>query len=251
MSLLLHQFKAEQRLFWRSRELAFFTFLLPIVFFLILGSAYGDEEIEDADGYLYLLSGMIGYGAAATAFAGLALLLVIRRESGVLKRLRATPLPGWAYITAVLGSIVFVFFLEAIALIVLGRVAFDVALPDNAVSLVAALTLGAVSFAALGVGLTALIRSAEGSSAVVNAIFLPMAFVSGVFFSRDDMPAFLEAVSDVLPLTYLLNLIRATFVPGESFAMSSVAVVVVWGLVGAVVAVRMFRWEPREGMTTA
>ena len=69
MSLLLHQFRAEQRLFWRSRELAFFTFLLPIVFFLILGSAYGDEEIEGADGYLYLLSGMIGYGAAATAFA--------------------------------------------------------------------------------------------------------------------------------------------------------------------------------------
>ena len=89
--LVLHQFRAEQRLFWRSRELAFFTFLLPIVFFLILGSAYGDEEIEGADGYLYLLSGMIGYGAAATAFAGLALLLVIRRESGVLKRLRATP----------------------------------------------------------------------------------------------------------------------------------------------------------------
>ena len=162
MSLLLHQFRAEQRLFWRSRELAFFTFLLPIVFFLILGSAYGDEEIEGADGYLYLLSGMIGYGAAATAFAGLALLLVIRRESGVLKRLRATPLPGWAYITAVLGSIVFVFFLEAIALVVLGRLAFDVALPDNAVSLVAALALGAVSFAALGVGLTALITQRRG-----------------------------------------------------------------------------------------
>ena len=129
MSLLLHQFRAEQLLFGAAASLL--TFLLPIVFFLILGSAYGDiEETEGADGYLYL-SGMIGYGAAATAFVGLALLLVIRRESGVLKRLRATPLPGWAYITAVLGSIVFVFFLEAISLVALGRLAFDVALPTT------------------------------------------------------------------------------------------------------------------------
>jgi ABC-2 type transport system permease protein len=248
MSLLLHQFRAEQRLFWRSRELAFFTFLLPIVFFLILGSAYGDEEIDGADGYLYLLSGMIGYGAAATAFAGLALLLVIRRESGVLKRLRATPLPGWTFITAVLGSIVFVFFLEALALIVLGRLAFDVALPDNAVSLVAALALGAASFAALGVGLTALIRSSEGSSAVVNAIYLPLAFISGSFFSSDAFPAVLRAIAEALPLVHFIRLVRDVMVYGDRIweHPGEVAMVVAWGVVGAVVAFRGFRWEPRE-----
>src|SRR5512132_826605 len=117
MRLLLHQLKAEQRLFWRSRELAFFTFLLPIVFFLLLGSAYGDDDINGIDGYQYLLAGMIGYGAASTAFAGLALLLVIRRESGALKRLRTTPLPPATYIAAVLISIVLVFLLEAAVLI--------------------------------------------------------------------------------------------------------------------------------------
>jgi ABC-2 type transport system permease protein len=246
--LLLHQFRAEQKLFWRSRELAFFTFLLPIVFFLILGSAYGDEEIEGADGYLYLLSGMIGYGAAATAFAGLALLLVIRRESGVLKRLRATPLPGWVYIAAVLGSIVFVFFLEAISLVLLGRLAFDVAFPDNAVSLVAALALGAASFAALGVGLTALIRSAEGSSAVVNAIYLPLTFISGSFFSSDAFPAVLRAIAEALPLVHFIRLVRDVMVFDDRIwdHPEAVAMVTAWGLVGAAVAFRGFRWEPRE-----
>ena len=107
MRLLLHQLKAEQRMFWRSRELAFFTFLLPILIYLILASAYGYEDIDGAEAHLYLLAGMIGYGAAATAFAGLALLLVIRREAGLLKRLRATPLPGSTFIAAVLGSIIF------------------------------------------------------------------------------------------------------------------------------------------------
>lgn len=248
MNLLGHQFRVEQKLFWRSRELAFFTFLLPIVFFLILGSAYGDEEIDGADGYLYLVAGMIGYGAAATTFAGLALLLVIRRESGVLKRLRATPLPAWAYIAAVLASIVFVFFLEAVALVALARVAFDVAVPENVLSLALALALGALAFAALGVALTAAIRSAEGSSAVVNAIYLPLTFISGAFFSADAFPGVLRAVAEVLPLVHLIRLVRDVMVFDDQIweHPEAVAVIAAWGLAGAVVAVRGFRWEPRE-----
>ena len=248
MSLLVHQFRSEQRQFWRSRELAFFTFLLPIVFFLILASAYGDEEIDSADGYLYLLAGMIGYGAAATAFAGLALLLVNRREAGLLKRLRATPLPGWTYLSAVLASIVFVFFLEAVSLVLLARLAFDVALPENLVSLVAALTLGALSFAALGVALTTVIRSSEGSSAVVNAIYLPVAFISGSFFSSDAFPAVLRVVSEVLPLVHFIRLVRDVMIFGDPVweHPAAVGVIAAWGAAGAVVALRGFRWEPLE-----
>lgn len=248
MRLLLHQFRSEQKQFWRSRELAFFTFLLPVVFFLILASAYGDEDIEGEDGYLYLLAGMIGYGAAATAFAGLALLLVNRREAGLLKRLRATPLPGTTYIVAVLGSIVFVFFLQAVALIVLARLAFDVALPDEQLSLVLALALGAAAFAALGIGLTAFIRSAEGSSAVVNAIYLPLAFISGSFFSADAFPQVLRAIAEVLPLVHFIRLVRDVMVFGEGIweHPTDVAIIAAWGVAGAVVALRGFRWEPRE-----
>ena len=248
MKLFAHQFRAEQKLFWRSRELAFFTFLLPIVFFLILASAYGDEEIEGADGYLYLLAGMIGYGGAATAFAGLALLLVIRRESGVLKRLRATPLPGQTYIAAVLASIIFVFFLEAVLLVVMARVAFDVAIPENLFSLALVVALGAASFAALGVGLTTVIRSAEGSSAVVNAIYLPVTFISGSFFSSDAFPRVLKAIAEVLPLVHLIRLVRDVVVFDDQIWEHPIAVAVIaaWGLAGAVVAVRGFRWEPRE-----
>ena len=248
MSLLVHQLRAEQKQFWRSRELAFFTFLLPIVFFLILASAYGDEEIEGADGYLYLLAGMIGYGAAATTFAGLALLLVNRREAGLLKRLRATPLPGWAYIAAVLASIVLVFILEAVLLVALARVAFGVAIPDNLLSLAAAVLLGASAFAALGVAVTAVIRSADGSSAVVNAIYLPVAFISGTFFSADAFPQVLRAVAEALPLVHLIRLIQDVVVFDDQVweHPADVAMVAAWGVVGAVVAFRGFRWEPRE-----
>jgi ABC-2 type transport system permease protein len=246
--LLLHQFRAEQRLFWRSRELAFFTFLLPIVFFLMLGSAYGDEEIEGVAGYQFLLAGMIGYGAAATTFAGLALLLVIRRESGVLKRIRATPLPAGTYIAAVLASIIVIFLLEAIILIGLARFAFDVPIPESLASLAVVLLLGAGSFAALGIGLTALIRSAEGSSAVVNALYLPVAFISGAFFSENTFPELLRLIGEILPLSHLISLSRDVIAFDETVweHLDDVAVVAAWGIAGLVVALRGFRWEPRE-----
>jgi ABC-2 type transport system permease protein len=103
------------------------------------------------------------------------------------------------------------------------------------------------------VAITAFVRSADGSSAVVNAIYLPMAFISGAFFSTQDMPAFLEAISKVLPLTHLLRLLRATFIEGEGLSGSAgpLLVVALWGLAGLAIAIRRFRWEPREGMGTA
>jgi ABC-2 type transport system permease protein len=246
--LFFHQLRAEQKLFWRSRELAFFTFLLPILFFLLLGSAYGGDEINGVSGYAYLLAGMIGYGAASTTFAGLALLLVIRRESGVLKRLRATPLPPETYVAAVLSSIILVFFVEAAILIALGRVAFDVPLPGSMVSLILVLLVGAASFAALGVGLTALIRSAEGSSAVVNALYLPLSFISGAFFSEDAFPQVLQTLAAILPLSHLIRLARDVMVYDDTVwdHLGDVAVVAAWGVVGLVFAIRGFRWEPRE-----
>ncbi len=248
MRLLVHQFRAEQRLFWRSPELAFFTFLLPILFFLLLGSAYGDNEIDGVSGYQYLLAGMIGYGAAATTFAGLALILVIRRESGVLKRLRATPLPPATYVAAVLVSIILVFVAEAAILIAIGRFGFDVPLAHSLPSLVVVILLGAGSFAALGIGLTALIRSAEGSSAVVNALYLPLSFISGAFFSEDSFPEFLQTLAALLPLSHLIELARDVMVRGDTVLehLDHVAVIAIWGIVGLVVAIRGFRWEPRE-----
>jgi ABC-2 type transport system permease protein len=248
MRLVLHQLRNEQRLFWRSRELAFFTFALPIVFFVLLGSVYGDDTIDGFKGSSYLLAGLLGYGVVATTFAGLAIVTVIRREDGILKRLRGTPLPGPAYVTAVLTSTIGVYALEAVALIVLGRLLFDVPFPDRWLSLVLVLLLGGVAFAAMGLGLTGAIHSAEGSSAVVNAIYLPMAFISGSFFSPHSFPDFLQAIADVLPLTYFIRLVRNILLNGEQIWSNweSVAVVAAWGLVGVLAASRWFRWEPYE-----
>jgi ABC-2 type transport system permease protein len=161
--LFVHEVRTEQLLFWRNREAAFFTFFLPIVFFLIFGSIYGDSRIskEHIRAAPFLEAGMIGYGVAATCFAGLGISLVVRRESGVLKRIRATPLPPATYILGVLGSTFVVFLIEAVLIMVIGRLLFHVAVPNALLSLLFVLMLGALAFAAMGLGITGLVRSSE------------------------------------------------------------------------------------------
>ena len=192
---------------------------------------------------------MIGYGVAATAFGGLAIILVIRRETGVLKRLRATPLPAAAYVSAVLATTLIFFLVEAIALVAIGMALFGAEFPKNVVSLILALLLGGGAFAALGVGMACVIRRAEGASAVINAIYLPISFLSGTFFSQRAFPEFLQKIADVLPLTYFIDLVGVVMLEGSPIwdEPIDVAVITAWGLGGAIVAVRYFRWVPQEG----
>jgi ABC-2 type transport system permease protein len=252
MRLFLHELRAQQRLFWRAREAAFFTFFLPIIFFLIFGSIYGGDYIkkEAMKGSSFLQAGMIGYGVAATCFAGLAISLVVRRESGVLKRVRATPLPPATYIASVLASIFVIFLIEAVLIMLLGRTLFGVPVPEDLFSVLAIFLIGAACFAAMGLGMTALVRSAEGSSAVVNAVYLPMAILSGTFYSTQRYGTFLHAVAVALPLTHFTEVTRDVMVRNEHVwqNLGSLSVVLAWGAVGLVGALRGFRWEPRESL---
>jgi ABC-2 type transport system permease protein len=246
--LFLHELRTEQLLFWRNREAAFFTFFLPVIFFLIFGSIYGNDTIQGIRGARFLEAGMIGYGVASTAFAGLAITMVIRRESGVLKRVRSTPLPPPTYLVAVLVSTFISFLIQSVLIVGIGRVLFHVGFPHRPFSLLLALVIGAASFAAMGLGLTGAVRSAEGSSAVVNFIYLPMAIISGTFFSPQHYPGFLKAIADVLPLTYFTKLTRNVMVHGHHLWSEggALAVVAGWGAIGLIAAIRTFRWQPRE-----
>ena len=248
MRLYRHQLRWEQLLFWRSRESAVFVFLFPLLLFTLLTAVY-NGRIYGRPASWALLAGMLGYGAATTAFAGLALILVGRRELGMLKRIRSTPLPPATYLVAVLTSIMVVFALQAVSLFVLGGVLKSTPWPQNVVSLALALALGAAVFAALGLALTGYIRSLEGSSAIVNVIVLPMAFLSGSFGPTRHYPQALRAIGAVLPLKPLIDLINGIYLHGQQIwdRPRAVAILIAWGIFGMVVAIRKFRWEPREG----
>ena len=248
MRLFLHELRFQQLAFWRSREAAVFIFIFPLLLFLLLGSGYRGK-IYGLPASHALLAGLLGYGCANTAFAGLALVLVARREMGILKRIRATPLPSATYLVTVLTSIVIVFTLQAVSLFVLGRLLKSTPWPDHLLSLVLTLGLGAAAFAGLGLAITGFIRSLEGSSAVVNLIVLPIAFLSGSFGSTRHYPRLLRAIGDIFPLKYLLDAVNAIYLHGQQLwdKPAAVAVLAGWGAIGMAIALRTFRWEPREG----
>jgi ABC-2 type transport system permease protein len=244
--LLVHELRNQQRLFWRNRELAFFTFMLPLILYVMLGSVQQDEQIEGVRGSEYLLAGMIGYGAAAIGFGALAMSLVYRREDGTLKRVRATPMPATTYIGAVLTSILISFAITTVILFALGALMFDVGRPHQIASVAALVVLGALAFAALGLAGAALVHSDTAAVAVLNGIYLPMTFLSGSFFSSEAFPEFLQRIGDVLPLTYYIDVTRDVMLEGKPLWEDAGALLVVaaWGAAGALVALRRFSWVP-------
>ncbi len=147
-----------------------------------------------------------------------------------------------------LGSTFVVFLIEAALIIGIGRLLFSVPIPNALLSLLVVLALGALAFSAMGLGITGFVRSAEGSSAVINAVYLPMAIISGTFFTPATYPGFLKAIANVLPLTHYTKVTRDVMLHNDHFwhDLGSIGVVLIWGAIGAVCAVRRFRWQPRE-----
>jgi ABC-2 type transport system permease protein len=249
-ALLLHQLRFEQLSFWRTREAAFFIFAFPVLLLLLLGSVY-DGEIEGHPAANWLLVGMLGYGAANTAFGGLAITLVLRREYAQLKRIRGTPLPAGVYLAAVVLSSLLVFALQSVVIYAIGVVLFDAELPDRPFSLALALLFGAIAFTGLGLAATALIRSAEGVSPVVNFVVLPMAFLSGSFGPTDRYPEVIQDFAALLPLHHFIELLVAVALEAEPVTSqpTSLAVVAAWGAASFLVAFRWFEWSPRRGVS--
>jgi ABC-2 type transport system permease protein len=247
VKLYLHQLRVEQLVYWRSREAAVFTFIFPLLLFVLLGSVYSGH-IYGVPASQALFAALLAYGCAMVAFAGLAITLTLRREQAILKRLRATPLSPVVYIGSVLSSTLLVFAAESVALFLLGRAVFGTPFPARVGSVALVVVLGAVCFAAMGVGLSGLIRSGEGSSAVVNLIVLPMSFLTGAFGPTHHYPRFLRAIGDVLPLKYLVDLSNAVYLHKHSFWSqgTAIGVLLAWGVAGVVVAAFKFRWEPRD-----
>jgi ABC-2 type transport system permease protein len=245
VKLFVHQLQTEQRLYWRSRESAVFTFIFPLMLFVLLGSVYSGR-IYGVPASQALLAALLAYGCVMVAFAGLAITLVIRRESALLKRLRATPLPPATFVAALVVSTLAVFAIQVVAMFLLGRLVFGTPFPHRIGSLVLIVVLGVTCFAALGVGLSGIVRSAEGSSAVVNLIVLPAAFLSGAFGPTQHYPTFLRDIGKVLPLKYLVDLTNAVYLHHHAIwsKPGAIGVLAAWGVAGLALAALKFRWEP-------
>ncbi len=241
VALAWHQYRLERRMFWRNPSAAFFNFLLPLLFLALFGAIYAGEQ-DDLD---VLLPGIAGMSLVSTTFVAIAHNLVFLREQGVLKRLRGTPLPAGSYLGALAGHMLTNALVQLAIVVLAGRLFFGLGWPADLLQLALFALAGVACFALLGVALAHTIPSFDAAPAYVNAAFLPLIAISGVFYDADESPAFLRDIAEVLPLTHLIDGLSGAMVTGASH-WSDLAVVALWTAAGAVLAVRGFSWDARR-----
>jgi len=243
-ALVWRQYRLERRMFWRNPSAAFFNFALPLLFLALFGAVFAGEQ----DNLDVIVPGIAGMSIVATTFNALSMNLVALREQGVLKRLRGTPLPSGAYLTAVALNAITNTVVQVTLITVAGRLFLGTGWPEHVLELVVFATAGVACFATLGVALAHVIPNMDAAPAYSNAVFLPLIMVSGVFYDADDAPAFLHDIAVALPLTHLIDGLSGAMVTGSTLAdnLSHLAVIVVWAVIGTVLAVRGFSWDARR-----
>jgi ABC-2 type transport system permease protein len=239
-ALTWRQYRLERRMFWRNPSAAFFNFLLPLLFLFFFGAIlHGNQHDLNV-----LVPGIAGMSVMSTTFVALAFNMTFLREQGVLKRIRGTPLPSGAYLSAIALNAVTNTLIQIAIVVVAGHAFFGLPWPPDPVELVVFVALGVLCFASLGVALSHAIPNFESAAVYVQAIFLPVLFISGVFYDVKNTPTFLRDIAQALPLKHTIDGLSGAMVTGQGLShhASALAVIALWAALGVTLAVRGFSW---------
>ena len=239
------QYRLERRMFWRNPSAAFFNFLLPLLFLALFGAIFAGEDAN----LQVIVPGIAGMAVMSTTFSALAMNITYLRESGVLKRMHGTPLPTSSYLAGIAGNAVTNTAIQVGLITIAGSTVFGLDWPTEWGELVVFVALGVVCFASLGVALSHVIPNFDSAPAYVNAVFLPVIFISGVFYDADNAPEFLRAIAEALPLKHLIDGLSGAMVTGTGLADTAAALGVLglWTVLGVFLAIRGFSWDARRG----
>jgi ABC-2 type transport system permease protein len=251
VGLVFHQFRSDQRIFWRNPASVFFTVLLPVIFLVIFQLLFGDQNVggRGVKVSTYYVPAIITLGVISATGVNLAINLTREREAGLMKRARGTPMPNWVFIAGRVGNALVVGTLMLVLVAALGRIAYGVSIPwGEAGAIILTMAIGAIAFCAIGIALTAVIPSDDAAPAITQAAFLPLYFLSGVFVPDDQIPSGVLHFASVFPIRPFFLAFFDAWVPGAGgFDIGHLAVVAAWGVVALAIAVRTFRWIPRDG----
>lgn len=206
-----------------------------------------DVKFEEPGGrYIdFLVPGLLGMSLMGGGLWGVGFLIVDMRIRKLLKRFLATPLKKRQFLAGMMLSRLAFLVPEVLVLLVFSRLAFGVKVYGNWLAVAALILLGAAAFAGLGLLVASRAKTIEAVSGLMNLVMLPMWVFSGVFFSSERFPAVLQPFIQALPLTVLINALRAVMLDGASLASQSLAVLVLlgWALCTFTLALKLFRWS--------
>lgn len=210
--------------------------------FLIQEETVQAAQLRSID---FFLPGILAMALMQLGLFGTAQPLVALRDQGVLRRLGATPLSRWVVLAAQLGMRLTIAIFQTIIILAVGVIGFNVPLQGNLLLLVVMVSLGALTFIALGYAIAAFSKNQETAAGISSLLNFPMMFLSGLFFPVEFVPSFLQPVIAVIPLTYLVDAIRQIMIgtnPLYPLPLDA-SVLLTWLAGSLVLAVRFFKWE--------
>jgi ABC-2 type transport system permease protein len=247
MSLLLHQTRYDLRAFMRNRQARFLTVALPLILLVIFVGVFGDHTVgaDHVKASTYYVPGLSALAVIASSFFNLVISITAQREAGILKRRRATPVPPWVLVGGRTAAAVAVSLATTAVMLAVARGAYGVdvsasAAPAAAVTII----VGSVAFCSIGYALSTRIRSADAAQPMVQAIMLPLYFVSGIFIPAANLPAWLQQVARLFPVEHLADGLHHAYAPGAGIDWADIAVLAVWAAAGLTIALRRFSWTP-------
>jgi ABC-2 type transport system permease protein len=266
VALGVSRVRYETKVYFRSFDTLFFTFLFPFVMLGIFTTAFSASgnvgAAPDGTGGIsvgaYYLPGMLAAGMLLSGVQNLAVDIATEKGDGTLKRLGGTPLSPLSYFIGKIGQVFVTGVLQAALLLVFARFAFGMALPDDPekwTTFAWVFLLGVITSAFLGIALSALPRSGKSATAVVIPVVLILQFISGVYLRFDGLPDWMQNIASLFPLKWMAQGMRSVFLP-DSFAaleqtgawdLGGVALALgVWLVIGLVLSRATFRWIRRD-----
>ncbi len=251
-TLVAAQTRYQVLTFVRSPVGMFFTLGLPITMLVLFNALFGDGTVDTAAGswsvQQFYTGGLAAFTAVSATYTNLVNMVPIRRDDGILKRWRSTPVRPSAYLAGWVLAALSIAILGVVLQLLLGVVAYDLTIEMSKVpAMVVTFVVGVAAFAALGLAVAGIVPNADAAPAVANATILPLAFVSDIFIPLEDPPRWLDLVGDVFPLKPFANSFQDTlnpFVDAPGFSWGRLLFVAAWGAAGVVLALRTFTWEP-------
>jgi ABC-2 type transport system permease protein len=239
--------------FWRNPANAFFTFAFPLMFLVIFTALFGTSTVPAAGREIntstYYVGAIAAFSIITATYTNLAINVSFTRDLGVLKRIRGTPMPAWSFMVGRILHAILITILLVIIVVAFGALFYDAEVPsDTLPAFLVTMAVGAASFAALGLAITAAIPNADAAPPIVNASILPLLFLSGIFIPIQNPDAWYVTLAKVFPVYHFAQAMISSYfsVSGSGFEGFNLLVLGAWGLAGAVVATLFFSWEPRR-----
>jgi ABC-2 type transport system permease protein len=243
------QVRYEQKAYWRNPMAAVFTFLFPVVFLIVVGTSAGSFRVPGTTLRYdqYTVVAMLVFGLIAACYTNLAMAISLRRDSGILKRMRGTPISIGSYVGGIIGSVLINVAMLTVVVVAIGMSFYHLHFPYHPGAAVVTLLIGIVTFSALGLAVTVIVPNADAAPAVVNGIYLPVVFISGVFYPLSN-GSVLSRIADWFPVRHMVVALVKSFEggPGSGLQVHDLVVMLVWAAAALVFTARRFRWEPKH-----